>query len=985
MSSFSRAARAGLPAAQALLLTLAWLAVAPAWAADGAKGAPRALRVVTDDNYPPFLFRDADGSPQGFLVDYWNLWSRKTGVPVKLTATAWDKAQAMIASGEADVIDMMFRTAPREPLYDFTRPWAEVPVSIYHHTTITGINGVETLKGFRVGVQAGDACIDELAARGITALSRYANYADLLAAARRQEVKVFCLDEHPANFYFYRLDAQDEFNKGFTLYKGKFHRAVRKGDAATLARVQAGMDLVTAGEEAALSEKWFGTPVDIARYARYAGWSVAGLALAGGLLLLWAFSLRRTVVARTSELTAALAGLRQANEEIREGRENLKATLEAVPDLLFEFDRDGRYVAAYTSRASLLAAPREELSGRLVTEVLPPEAAATVIQSIEATLARGRDAGRAFELDVAGEHRWFELSASRKDAAPGRTPTVMLLSRDVTQRRVAERQVAAMRDETLALERNKIFRKLFDASPVAMAYARGDAIDSVNRQFGRLFGFDKATVPTVSRWWLLAYPDPAYRGWVQEDWEKAGRDGADSGGAVAPREYRVTCADGRVLDVLIGRQFVEGGEVISFVDVTPHRSAEAALREASQAAEAARRAAEEASVAKSSFLANMSHEIRTPLNGIIGMAHLMRRAGLDREQAQRLEKLESAADHLLEILNAILDLSKIEAGKYDLEERPLRIETVLANVVSMVEGRAHAKGLEVLRESDAMPSGLQGDATRLQQALLNYANNAVKFTLQGRITLRARLVEADAAGARIRFEVADTGIGIAPEVQGRLFSSFVQADSTTTRRFGGTGLGLAVTKGLAELMGGEAGLESVPGAGSTFWFTARLRRSAAAEETALASDGEADLRALRERHEGARILLAEDNDINREVAGALLEGSGLVVDMASDGAEAVDMAAKTRYRLILMDMQMPRMDGLEATREILSRQPDGPVVIAMTANAYADDQARCLAAGMRDFVAKPVEPEQMYRTLLRWLDATAGGESLNRSPGPPSR
>ena len=983
MSSFSRAARVGLLAAQALLLTLAWLAVAPAWAADGAKGAPRELRVVTDDNYPPFLFRDADGSPQGFLVDYWNLWSQKTGVPVKLTATAWDKAQAMIAAGEADVIDMMFRTAPREPLYDFTRPWAEVPVAIYHHATISGITGVETLKGFRVGVQAGDACIDELAARGVTALSRYPHYADLLAAARRQEVKVFCLDEHPANFYFYRLDAQGEFHKGFTLYRGKFHRAVRKGDAATLSRVQAGMDLVTAGEEAALSEKWFGTPVDLARYAKYAGWSVAGLALAGGLLLLWILSLRRTVAARTGELTAALADLRQANEEVRESRENLKATLDAVPDLLFEFDRDGRYLEVYARDAALLAAPREAVVGRRVADVLPAAAAATVLECIEATLERGSDAGRTIELGIGGAHRWFELSASRKDASAGRPPTVTLLSRDVTQRREAERQLATLRDQALAMERDKVFRTLFDSSPVAMAYARGDAIESVNLQYARLLGFDRAAAQSLPEWWRLVFPDPSYREWVREDWRVAGRAGAE--GTIAPREYRVTCADGRVRDMLVGRQAVEEGEVISFVDVTAHRSAEAALRVANQAAVAARRAAEEASLAKSSFLANMSHEIRTPLNGIIGMAHLMRRAGLDGEQAQRLEKLESAADHLLEILNAILDLSKIEAGRYELEERPLRIETVLANVVSMVEGRAHAKGLAVLRESDPMPSGLQGDATRLQQALLNYANNAVKFTLQGRIILRARLVEADAAGARIRFEVADTGIGIAREAQDRLFTSFVQADSSTTRRFGGTGLGLAVTKGLAQLMSGEAGLESTPGVGSTFWFTARLRRAAVTVTESAVPDGEADLRALRERHEGARILLAEDNDINREVAAALLEGSGLVVDTAEDGVEAVEMAAGTRYRLILMDMQMPRMDGLEATREILSRQPDGPVVIAMTANAYAEDQARCIEAGMRDFVAKPVEPEQMYRTLLRWLDATADPVPLTAAPGRPSR
>lgn len=515
-------------------------------------------------------------------------------------------------------------------------------------------------------------------------------------------------------------------------------------------------------------------------------------------------------------------------------------------------------------------------------------------------------------------------------------------------------------------------------------------IQDVNPALERMFGYSKYELIGQDLKLLVpkhGEPDSAistFRRTVTNDimgveWQMEGRH---KDGTAIPLELSFNAVD------------VDDQKVFIYVmrDISARKEEEEKRKRIHEELSAARDHALAASRAKSVFLASVSHELRTPLNAILGYSEMLIEDLPERmpsEIAADLQKIHNAGRHLLQVINTILDLSKIEAGRYELEERPLHIETILANVASMVEGRAHAKGLEVLSESDAMPSGLQGDATRLQQALLNYANNAVKFTPHGRITLRSRLVDADAAGARVRFEVADTGIGIAPEVQGRLFTSFVQADSTTTRRFGGTGLGLAVTKGLAELMGGEAGLESVPGAGSTFWFTARLRRSAAAEETASASDGDADgaadLRALRERHEGARILLAEDNDINREVAGALLEGSGLVVDMASDGAEAVDMAAKTRYRLILMDMQMPRMDGLEATREILSRQPDGPVVIAMTANAYADDQARCLAAGMRDFVAKPVEPEQMYRTLLRWLDATAGGEPLNRSPGPPSR
>jgi two-component system sensor histidine kinase/response regulator len=256
--------------------------------------------------------------------------------------------------------------------------------------------------------------------------------------------------------------------------------------------------------------------------------------------------------------------------------------------------------------------------------------------------------------------------------------------------------------------------------------------------------------------------------------------------------------------------------------IVRRRRAEVALAEAKEAAEAA-------NVAKSAFLANMSHEIRTPMNGILGMASLMRRAGVTPQQKEQLDKIDTAADHLLGIINDILDLSKIEAGKFVLEETPVMIGSLVGNVRSILAERAREKGLALRLESEVLPQGLVGDPTRLQQALLNYATNAIKFTEQGTVTIRT-LVLADAAdSAQLRFEVADTGIGIPADTLSRLFSAFEQADNSTTRKYGGTGLGLAITRHLAHLMGGEVGAESTPGAGSLFWFTARLQKRAAQE------------------------------------------------------------------------------------------------------------------------------------------------------------
>ncbi|MFA6444762.1 MAG: PAS domain S-box protein, partial [Sterolibacterium sp.] len=586
--------------------------------------------------------------------------------------------------------------------------------------------------------------------------------------------------------------------------------------------------------------------------------------------------------------------------------------------------------------------------------------------------------------------RFETIKTPMRDGA-GKLVGVLGVARDITQRVATEEK---LRELSLAVEQ----------SPESILITRVDGtIEYVNEAFVHNSGYSREEAygknPRIlhsgntpretftALWHALAEG----RSWKGELYNRR-KDGSEyiEFAHITP----IRQPDGRITHYLALKEDITekkrmGEELdrhrLHLEDLVKSRTAQ--LAEAREVAEAANRA-------KSSFLANMSHEIRTPMNAIIGLTYLLRRADPTREQAERLGKIEVAANHLLSIINDILDLSKIDAGRFELERTDFHLSSVLDNVRSQISDQAKAKGLTITFESAAVPVWLHGDPTRLRQALLNYAGNAVKFTKHGSIVLRAILgpdgnprgesgaEDRDEDGEiLVRFEVEDTGIGIAADKLSNLFQAFEQADVSTTRQYGGTGLGLAITRHLARMMGGEAGVDSQLGQGSTFWFTARLGRGRGimpTVPTARCEEAEAE---LRRHHGGARVLLAEDNAVNREVALELLHGVGLDVDTAENGSEAVDKARATAYGLILMDVQMPEMDGMEATRLIraLAGRERTPI-LAMTANAFDEDRRKCEAAGMDDFIAKPVNPGALFRALLRWLPA--GGPNASAAPAP---
>ena len=925
------------------------------------------IRVGIDRDFAPYEWFDEKGQFVGINAEILRLLEGKLGVRFEVVkGKSWQETLDMAKAGELDMLSDAVNTPERRAYLNFTSAFIKSPIVILNDQRRGYIGDLRQLHGKRVAIKQG-YFMQEVLAREHPQITLLATPDELAAFALIKEGKAdaYVGDAPSLNFLLQQARETDLRLAGTTEYTSPHSMAVIHSHPELLSILEKTLATIPQTEIDGVLNRWMGVRIEQGLPMRTALLSAGGVLFILMLFAVWVGRLRREVTARTA-----------AEKALEERERHFEQLLQNSFDAVVILDAEGvqRYVSA--SAEKVHGYPSAELVDiPVIEQMIHPDDQAQVRAAFRQIVETGSGG-------VEYRHRckgggWVHLEArGTNQLANPDIRGVVANVRDITEKKQAE------------LKYRTLFEEMLDgfAAHEIICDAAGKPVDyrylSVNPAFERMTGLKAENAvghrvlelfPQLEAYWIETFGRVALTG-----------EAAHFENYVAELEkhFEVTAF-----------QPVPGQFACLFQDVTARKAAEAELENHRQHLEelvksrtvelvTAKVAAETANRAKSAFLANMSHELRTPMNGVMGMIGLARRRMTDATGLEQLDKAKLSAERLLGVLNDVLDLSKIEAERMALENVPLQLGQSVESVLGLLEHGATQKGLRLSKDLPANLARLtlKGDPLRLGQILFNLLGNAIKFTEQGSVSLRVRLVEETAEAVRVRFDISDTGIGIEPEAISRLFSPFEQVDNSMTRKYGGSGLGLAISKRLVELMAGEIGVQSTAGQGSTFWFVLPLKRlqgDALAPASPFA--GLVAEERLQQDFAGSRILLAEDEPIAQEVARGLLEDVGLLVDLAGDGQQALALARKNPYALVLMDMQMPLLNGVEATKAIRAGTLNSTTpILAMTANAFDEDRQICLEAGMNDHIAKPVDPQRLFETLLAWLERGSASEVADK-------
>lgn len=638
--------------------------------------------------------------------------------------------------------------------------------------------------------------------------------------------------------------------------------------------------------------------------------------------------------------------MEQQKMEAQEAENLLNAFLEHSPSFISLRDKDGHYLIANKATLENINKSRDEVIGRSIYDLFDKEISDQVMTDDHEVMRSGISASKEYMVGEGESTTYFIRHMFPVADAQGEVYGIGTISNNITESKKLEHEIK------LSGER---FRSLFYNSPIAMTIA--DMVDSrfmmVNNAFLSSFGYPAEDVigKRVNDFDFIV---------SQEDREALGKELMEKG-KVLNREFVVRRKNGEELVTLSSLELVNvDGEmqvIYAFQDITAQKRVEAQLQQARQDAEAV-------ALAKSSFLANMSHEIRTPLNAMLGFSDLMSKTPLTTEQREYLETINSSGKNLLGIINDILDLSKIEAGMFSIEKVPFSIQQSMHSIVTMFTEKAQSKGLKFYFSADSrLPELVTGDPTRFNQILMNLIGNALKFTNEGSVTIDCDVLNKTTTEVQLRVKVTDTGIGISKDKINSIFDRFTQAETHTARNFGGTGLGLSIVRKLVELQNGILSVESEEGRGSSFSFELTYPISTSKEYTA-----DAVIPTQGPDFSGKKVLIVEDNLLNQKLASTLLSREGFEVTIADNGQIALDILDGRNFDVVLMDIQMPVMDGYEATVKIRKELQLNIPIIAMTANALAGERERCLELGMDEYITKPFKTEDLLNKLAKLIN-----------------